>query len=120
MNLTNLLLCLIAVESGGNPDAVKKDCVGVLQERPIFVDQVNKILGRQEFSYEDRKSRLKSLQMARIWFRHFERPDWTLQDYALSFKKGPSAYRVALSEGELSKKDREYVESVKNLMDLMN
>mgnify|MGYP000851668701 FL=1 len=55
---------LIQVESRGDSNAVgTKDDVGVLQITPVYVKEVNRILGRDEYHLNDRYSSVKSLQM---------------------------------------------------------
>lgn len=88
--ITAIILALIAVESGGKTEAVNGVCVGVLQLKPIFVEDVNRILGRTEFALPDRECRVKSIRMARIWLEHYGQPEWTIQDYARAFRTGPS------------------------------
>ena len=117
MNLTNVLLCLIAIESGGKVDAVNGDGVGILQIRPVFVEDVNRILGREQFDAADRYSRIKSLQMARIWFRHYEKPEWTLIDYALSFKMGVEGFKKARELDMITTAEHDYATQFVNLME---
>lgn len=63
----NFIKALIWVESEDNCEAVGKlDDVGVLQIRKVIVDDCNRILGYDKFSYEDRKDSLKSVEMFNI------------------------------------------------------
>lgn len=58
---------LVWVESKGNCCAVgDKDDTGVLQIRKPIVDDCNRILGCEMFTYEDRLDSLKSVQMFNI------------------------------------------------------
>lgn len=58
---------LIQIESGGDSMAVgSKDDVGVLQIRPIFVMEVNRILGEDRYTLDDRYSRERSIEMFEI------------------------------------------------------
>ena len=55
------------VESKGNPSAVSKDCVGILQIRPVLVNDVNEYLkmkkSSKRFKLNDRLSAEKSKEM---------------------------------------------------------
>lgn len=63
---------LIQVESENNPQAVgSKDDVGILQITPIYVADVNRILGEEAYFLEDRTDRKKSLEMFRILQNHY-------------------------------------------------
>lgn len=56
---------IIWVESRGNEAAVgQKDDIGVLQIRPIFVQEANRIIGFEKYSLDDRYSRDRSIE---IW-----------------------------------------------------
>ena len=58
---------LIFVESRGDENAVgSKNDVGVLQITPIYVEEVNRILGKNVYNLEDRYSKEKSLEMFEI------------------------------------------------------
>lgn len=65
---------LIWVESKGDSKAVGKlDDVGVLQIRPIIVEDCNRILGMESFKLEDRLDSLKSVEMFNIIQDHYNR-----------------------------------------------
>ena len=74
--MDSLILCLIPlliqVESGGQNDAVGDNgrAVGCLQMWEICVDDVNRISGRS-YTYEDRLSRTKSVEMVTIYLTHY-------------------------------------------------
>lgn len=53
------------VESRGNPEAVgdKGQAVGCLQIHPALVEEVNRILGRKEYTVQDRSNPAKSYEM---------------------------------------------------------
>jgi len=73
---TNVLIAaLMIVESGGNPIAVnvREDAVGILQIRPIFVEDVNRIIGTDFYTLEDRYNIGDSIGMARVYFRYYGR-----------------------------------------------
>ena len=72
MNWAILIAALIAVESGGNPQAIGDNgrAVGVLQIWPCVVEDVNRISGRH-YSMEDRLDVDKSKSICIIYLRHY-------------------------------------------------
>lgn len=63
---------LIWVESKGDSKATGKlDDIGVLQIRPIIVEDCNRILKNERFSLEDRLDSLKSVEMFNIIQDHY-------------------------------------------------
>lgn len=63
---------LIWVESKGDSKARgKKNDVGVLQFTPILVDDVNRILGKEVYTLNDRLDSLKSVEMFNIIQDHY-------------------------------------------------
>lgn len=70
-----LLRAIEQVESSGNPAAIGDggEAVGVLQIHRVLVDDVNRILGKDQFTYEDRFSVGKSREMFRIYTDHYSR-----------------------------------------------
>ena len=63
---------LIWVESKGDCKAVgSKDDIGVLQIRPIIVEDCNRILKNEGFTLEDRLDSLKSVEMFNIIQDHY-------------------------------------------------
>lgn len=72
MNLTALFLAIVAVESGGNVNAIgdKGRAVGPAQIWEITVKDVNRIAGTS-YVNEDRKSLTKSQEMFTIYTSHY-------------------------------------------------
>jgi hypothetical protein len=102
----NILLCaMMAVETGCNPLAhnVKKDAVGVLQIRPIMVEDVNRIIGEEVYTLDDRRDVVKSFQMAYIYFRHYCK-GFTPEQKARCWNGGP--------EGHLKESTKAYWDKV--------
>lgn len=67
-----LTLALIIVESEGNPLAVgSANDVGVLQITPIYVEDVNRILGVEMYSLADRTDIEASIEMFNIYQAHY-------------------------------------------------
>jgi len=64
---------LIFVESSNNDSAYNlgEDAVGCLQIRRTMVRDINRILGKQKYTYNDRWSRTKSIEMLRIYCNHY-------------------------------------------------
>jgi len=95
-----LLSAMIIVESGGNNAAYNPDeeAAGCLQIRPIFVQDINRILGRAEFTLDDRWDERRSRRMAIIYWTHYAaeerlgRPP-TIEDLARIHNSGPDGWR---------------------------
>ena len=89
----HLLSALMFVESRFNDSAyaIDEDAVGVLQIRKTMVDDVNRILKRQKkdhrFTYDDRWSRNKSIQMFDIYVMHYGLS--TAEEVARCWNGGP-------------------------------
>ena len=89
----NILDALIYVESCNNDSAYRasEDAVGCLQIRKTMVNDVNRILKRQgkdyRFTYDDRWSRNKSIQMFNIYCKHYKLT--TAEEIARCWNGGP-------------------------------
>ena len=70
-----LLNALVWVESSRNEKAVGDSgkAVGLLQLHKIYVDDVNRILGKKRYSYTDRWNPQKSVEMAMVYLKHYGR-----------------------------------------------
>lgn len=68
------------VESGGNSKAVSKSgtYVGLLQIAPICVRECNRIVGKNKFTYNDRHSKEKSIEMF-IVFQEYHNPEGNME-----------------------------------------
>ena len=67
-----LVSALIQVESSGDTLAVgKTNDVGALQLTPIYVADVNRILGEERYTLEDRRSLKKTLEMFEVYQGHY-------------------------------------------------
>lgn len=114
LNLTNLIVALALVESGGDPSAVNGDCVGILQLRPVFVEECNRLAGGElVWELADRLNSHESQLMALVWAadRVKRHPEWGVRELALAFKKGDRG-----SLDILTAADRDYVERVEALV----
>ena len=68
----NLTKAIVWVESKGKHDAMGgKDDVGVLQIRPIIVEDCNRIVGYEKFVLKDRLDSLKSVEMFNVIQNHY-------------------------------------------------
>ena len=90
------------VESGLDPNAIGDNgkAVGILQIHKTYVDDVNRILGRKVFTYEDRKDVGKSYTMAFVYLNYYGRRyksitgnDPTPEVYARIHNGGPNGWK---------------------------
>jgi hypothetical protein len=90
VNKVNLINAIAQVESSGNPNAVGDNglAVGILQIHPITVKDANRILGREKFKLEDRKSVEKSIEIFYTITNHYT-PDWNPEKVARRWNGGP-------------------------------
>jgi len=98
--LSRVLAAIIMVESAGDKLAVneKENAVGLLQIRPIMVEDVNRILQKQAYTLEDRTDPNKSVEMFWVYQKHYTRVERigrivTLEDIACNWNSGPNGYR---------------------------
>ena len=98
-HLALLASLLIAIESGGNDAAVSPDgeCFGPLQEKKIYVEDVNRIAGTR-FTREDAFDREKAVRMLLVYVRHYAtrsrlHHEPTLEDMARIHAGGPDGWR---------------------------
>ena len=102
-NTTHLLSAIIHVESSNNDSAynAREDAVGCLQIRKCMVDDVNRILRRQQsdirFSYSDRWLRNKSIQMFDIYCKHYGLT--TAEEIARCWNGGPRGMQNEVTSG---------------------
>lgn len=108
-----LLDAIAIVESGGDSQAVGDSgkAVGKYQIWRIYVDDVNRILKRQTYTYDDRYDPVKSREIATIYLKYWGsrigRPP-TLEDYARIHNSGPNGYKKDCT--------KTYWEKVKTIM----
>lgn len=89
--LDRLIPALIQVESGGEYGAIGDGgkAVGCLQIWPVMVQDVNRIAGTH-YTLADRLNPAKSVEMARIYFRHYGK-SWTVEQAARHWNSGPGS-----------------------------
>ena len=88
LSLKIMALALALRESEGKPDAVSGDCVGILQMKPIMVDEVNRIVGYNKYHYEDRLNPKLSLEMCELKLDFSLPRQWTIKDACLLWREG--------------------------------
>jgi len=102
-NTTHLLSAIMFVESNYNDSAynANEDAVGCLQIRKCMVDDVNRILNRQNldlrFTYGDRWLRDKSIKMFDIYCKHYNLI--TAEEIARCWNGGPRGMQNEMTAG---------------------
>jgi hypothetical protein len=88
-----LVRAIVQIESRGDACAhnVSEDAVGVLQIRPIMVNEVNRLLGKDSFTLEDRWDVSKSIAMFEVIKSHTNNP--TNEVLARNWNGGWSGYK---------------------------
>ena len=90
---------LIQVESEGKADAVgKTNDVGILQITPIYVKDVNRILGEKRYTLSCRTDKRKSLEMFEILQNHYNSDKDIDKAIKLHNPKAPQSYRTKIME----------------------
>lgn len=71
----NLLFALKMAESGCKSHAIGDNgkAVGILQLHKVYVDDANRIIGYNKYTYTDRYDASKSEEMTRIVLKHYGR-----------------------------------------------
>ncbi len=89
---------LAKTESNNNNNAIGDDgqAIGALQIWTVVIDDVNRLLGKQKYTYEDRKNFKKSKEIAKIYLKHYCSPKRlgrspNIVDYAITWNGGPKA-----------------------------
>ena len=108
--LTFLFSAIEKVESR-NGIVGKKDEVGFYQIRKIYVDDVNRIVGKNIYTYDDRLNKKLSEQMMMIYINHYctkERigRNPTLEDAARIHNGGPNGFKKISTEEYWKKIER--------------
>lgn len=88
---------LIQVESEGKADAVgRTNDVGILQITPIYVKDVNRILGEDRYELSQRTDTQKSLEMFEILQNHYNPKKDIEKAIKLHNPKAPQSYRIKI------------------------
>lgn len=97
---TRVINAIIQVESKGNAKAVSKDCVGVMQIRPILVRDVNEYLkmkgSSKRYTLNDRFSPEKSKEMFILYQKRYNPTN--NEEKAIRLWNGGSKYSVTKTE----------------------
>ena len=102
-------LALILTESQMDSLAVgKANDLGILQITPIFVDEVNRLVGKEQFTHQDALSPTKSLQMLAIYQEHKNPSHDTDKAIQLHNPKGGYAYARKVKKNIARVKTYEY------------
>ena len=102
-------LARILTESQMDSLAVGKDNdLGILQITPIFVDEVNRLVGKDIFTHQDALSPEKSLQMLAIYQEHKNPTHDTDKAIQLHNPKGGYAYARKVKKNIARVKTYEY------------
>ena len=102
-------LALILTESQMDSLAVgKANDLGILQITPIFVDEVNRLVGKDQFTHQDALSPEKSLQMLAIYQEHKNPSHDTDKAIQLHNPKGGYAYARKVKKNIARVKTYEY------------
>lgn len=102
-------LALILTESQMDSLAVgKANDLGILQITPIFVDEVNRLVGKDLFTHQDALSPEKSLQMLAIYQEHKNPTHDTDKAIQLHNPKGGYAYARKVKKNIARVKTYEY------------
>lgn len=88
---------VMKVESGHNQTAIgKTNDVGVLQITPIYVKEVNRILGQNKYSLEDRFDKYKSIEMFEVMNGKYNPEKSFYKAMRLHNPNAPESYRKAI------------------------
>ena len=97
---TRVINAIIQVESKGNAKAVSRDCVGVMQIRPVLVRDVNEYLkmkgSSKRYTLNDRFSPEKSKEMFILYQKRYNPTN--NEEKAIRLWNGGSKYSVAKTE----------------------
>ena len=98
--MTALLLAIAMVESSGNPKAIGDDGLswGLYQIRPEYVEDVNRILGSDEYIHRDAFNPVYARRLAEIYLNHYATPERlgrpvTDEDRARIHNGGPNGWK---------------------------
>ena len=110
INKEALVQAFIYVESKGNRWAVNKktQAVGVLQLKPVVIDECNRLIGRKKYRLADRTNIRKSKEMFHIIMKH-KNPSYNIAKACKIWNyKGGIEYRrkVEKKYRELTRKRR--------------
>ena len=112
-DLEDLIEAMVWVESKGDPNAFAKreDAAGVLQIRPIMVNEVNRILNIKKddrfYTLDDRWNETKSIEMFYVFVDYYHK-DSSYEEIARCWNGGP--------KGLQKKQTKRYWKKVQNTL----
>jgi len=83
------IVTILCVLEGCDPQAVNGDAVGILQIRPICVDQANKLSGSEKYTLEDRFDVQKSKEICTLIL------SWQLDQHSRRVRAMPRPQKLA-------------------------
>lgn len=113
-DISDLIEAMIQVESKGNPNAFAKgeNAAGVLQIRPIMVNEVNRLLNKFDsdkfYTLEDRWNEQKSIEMFYIIYNYYHKGS-SYEEIARCWNGGP--------KGLQKKQTKKYWKKVQKQLD---
>tara|TARA_Y100000004_G_C8857634_1_gene387519 strand:- start:314 stop:706 length:393 start_codon:yes stop_codon:yes gene_type:complete len=122
-----LLLCIMMIESGGEPDPLNAIgdngySLGCMQISKAVVDDCNRVQDEFNFTYEDRRSKEKSFKMAEIYLRYWINryeintgKKATLKDYAMCWNGGCHWYKAKEGSSKRNNLNKYWSKIVKEL-----
>jgi hypothetical protein len=117
VTIADVLDAIAIVESNNNPNAVGDNgkAVGAFQIHKIYVDDVNRILGEDKYSYDDRWDAEKSRKMTLIYTLHYTKKyNHTAESMAAVHNGGVDGYEQFLIG---HKRIKNYVQKVINVLE---
>lgn len=99
LRISAIINAVKIVESNNNPLAfnVSEQAAGILQIRPIMVREVNRLVGYQKYTLEDRWDPTKSVGMF-IDYQNAVNPDWCPELAAKKWNGGYYGERIPMTE----------------------
>jgi hypothetical protein len=88
---------IIKVENGTDYNSHEPEAVGILQQHPIFVDDVNRILKKKKYIYNDRLDKKKAIEMFFIYQSHYN-PEMNFEKMAKIQVSGPNGMNKSCSD----------------------
>ena len=113
-DLEDLIEAMVWVESKGNPKAFAKreDAAGVLQIRPIMVNEVNRILNIKKddrfYTLDDRWNEKKSIEMFYVFVDYYHK-DSSYEEIARCWNGGPKGLQKKQTKRYWKKVQKELV-----------
>jgi hypothetical protein len=93
-----IALALAMRESHCDPHAVNGICVGMHQEKPIIIEDANRIAGYNKYTLEDRLDPKKSEEICILILDHYLPARWTIKDAALLWREGAAGRYIRGSD----------------------